>query len=76
MPQDELPSFPALAHLAESGFLAPDAWNCRKLQVSLKVAIELAHAARVASADRWSRTTVLRLPLHNDTGHARHAERL
>ena len=25
MPQDELPSFPALAHLAESGFLAPDA---------------------------------------------------
>ena len=41
MPQDELPSFPALAHLAESGFLAPDAWNCRKLQVSLKVAIDV-----------------------------------
>ena len=34
MPQDELLSFPALAHLAESGFLAPDAWNCRKLQFS------------------------------------------
>ena len=34
MPQDELPSFPALAHLAESG-------NCRKLQVSLKVAIDV-----------------------------------
>ena len=41
MPQDELPSFPALAHLAENGFLAPDAWNCRKLQVSLKVAIDV-----------------------------------
>ena len=41
MPQDEMPSFPALAHLAESGFLAPDAWNCRKLQVSLKVAIDV-----------------------------------
>ena len=41
MLQDELPSFPALAHLAESGFLAPDAWNCRKLQVSLKVAIDV-----------------------------------
>ena len=41
MPQDETPSFPALAQLAESGFLAPDAWNCRKLQVSLKVAIDV-----------------------------------
>ena len=41
MQKDELPSFPALAHLAESGFLAPDAWNCRKLQVSLKVAIDV-----------------------------------
>ena len=36
-----MPSFLALAHLAESGFLAPDAWNCRKLQVSLKVAIDV-----------------------------------
>ena len=43
MPQDELPSFPALAHLAENGFLAPDAWNCRKLQVSLKVANHQSH---------------------------------
>ena len=30
-----------LSTLAESGFLAPDAWNCRKLQVSLKVAIDV-----------------------------------
>ena len=41
MLQDELPSFPALAHLAETCFLAPDAWNCRKLQVSLKVGIDV-----------------------------------
>ena len=41
IPQDELPNFPALAHLAESGLPAPDAWNCRKLQVSLKVAIDV-----------------------------------
>ena len=41
MLQDELPSFPALAHLAETGFRAPDAWNCRKLQVSLKVGIDV-----------------------------------
>ena len=41
MPQDEVPCFPALAHLAENGFLAPDAWNCKKLQVSLKVTIDV-----------------------------------
>ena len=33
--------FPALAYLAERGFLAPDAWNCKKLQVSLKVTIDV-----------------------------------
>ena len=41
IPQDELPVFPALAHLAENGLLAPDAWNCRKLRVSLKVGIDV-----------------------------------
>ena len=41
LPQDELPSFAALAHPPKSGFLAPDAWNCRKLQVTLKVAIDI-----------------------------------
>ena len=41
MPQDEHLHFPALAHLAENGFLAPDAWNCKKLQVSLKATIDV-----------------------------------
>ena len=41
LPQDEQPHFPALAYLAEKGFLAPDAWNCKKLQVSLKVTIDV-----------------------------------
>ena len=41
LPQDEQRHFPALAYLAENGFLAPDAWNCKKLQVSLKVTIDV-----------------------------------
>ena len=41
MPQDELPCFPGLTHLAENGFLAPDAWNCKKLHVSLKVTTDV-----------------------------------
>ena len=41
LPQDEHPRFPALAYLAENGFLAPDAWNCKNLQVSLKVTIDV-----------------------------------
>ena len=41
LPQEEQPHFPALAYLAEKGFLAPDAWNCKKLQVSFKVTIDV-----------------------------------
>ena len=41
------PCFPALTHLAENGFLAPDAWNCKKLQVSLKVTIDVPMLATI-----------------------------
>ena len=41
MPQREQPDFPALALLAERGLLAPDAWNCKRAQVSLKATIDV-----------------------------------
>ena len=41
LPQREQPDFPALALLAERGLLAPDAWNCKRTQVSLKATIDV-----------------------------------
>ena len=32
----EQPEFPALAELAKRGLLAPDTWNCKRAQISLK----------------------------------------
>ena len=39
MPQDELPCFPASAHLADNGFLAPDgtAKSCKSAKVTIDV---------------------------------------
>ena len=44
MLQDELPSFPALAHLAESGFLAPDALELQETTSQLKGSNGRSHA--------------------------------
>jgi len=41
LPQEELPHFPALAVLAEKGLLAPDTWNSKREQVSLKATIDV-----------------------------------
>ena len=41
MPQREQPDFPALALLAARGLLAPDAWNCKRAQVSPKATIDV-----------------------------------
>ena len=41
VPQKDQPKFPALAFLAERGLLAPDAWNCKRNQVSLKATIDV-----------------------------------
>ena len=35
------PEFPALALLASRGLLAPDAWKCKRAQVSLKATIDI-----------------------------------
>ena len=35
------PEFPALALLASRGLLAPDAWKCKRAQVSLKATIDV-----------------------------------
>ena len=37
----EQPEFPALALLASRGLLAPDAWKCKRAQVSLKATIDV-----------------------------------
>ena len=36
LPLEEQPEFPALAELAKRGLLAPDAWSCKRAQISLK----------------------------------------
>ena len=38
LPMKDQPEFPALALLASRGLLAPDAWKCKRAQVSLKEA--------------------------------------
>ena len=41
LPLKEQPEFPALALLASRGLLAPDAWKCKRAQVSLKATIDV-----------------------------------
>ena len=40
LPLREQPEFPALAELAKRGLLAPDTWNCKRAQISLKASID------------------------------------
>ena len=40
LPLKEQPEFPALAELAKRGLLAPDAWSCKRAQISLKATID------------------------------------
>ena len=41
LPLKDQPEFPALALLASRGLLAPDAWKCKRAQVSLKATIDV-----------------------------------
>ena len=41
LPLKEQPDFPALTLLAGRGLLAPDAWNCKRAQISLKATIDV-----------------------------------
>ena len=41
LPMKDQPEFPALALLASHGLLAPDAWKCKRAQVSLKATIDV-----------------------------------
>ena len=41
LPLKEQPEFPALAELAKRGLLAPDAWSCKRAQISLKATIDV-----------------------------------
>ena len=41
LPLKEQPEFPTLALLASRGLLAPDAWKCKRAQVSLKATIDV-----------------------------------
>ena len=41
LPLREQPEFPALAELAKRGLLAPDTWNCKQAQISLKASIDV-----------------------------------
>ena len=41
LPLKDQPEFPALAFLASRGLLAPDAWKCKRAQVSLKATIDV-----------------------------------
>ena len=41
LPLKEQPEFPALAELAKRGLLAPDTWNCKRAQISLKATIDV-----------------------------------
>ena len=41
LPLREQPEFPALAELAKRGLLAPDTWNCKRAQISLKATIDV-----------------------------------
>ena len=41
LPLKEQPEFPALALLASRGLLAPDAWKCKRAQISLKATIDV-----------------------------------
>ena len=41
LPLKEQPEFPALAELARRGLLTPDAWSCKRAQISLKVTIDV-----------------------------------
>ena len=41
LPLREQPEFPALAELAKRGLLAPDTWNCKRAQISLKATINV-----------------------------------
>ena len=41
LPIKDQPEFPALALLASRGLLAPDAWKCKRAQVSLKATIDV-----------------------------------
>ena len=41
LPLREQPEFPALAELAKRGLLAPDTWNCKRAQISLKATMDV-----------------------------------
>ena len=41
LPMQDQPEFSALALLASRGLLAPDAWKCKRAQVSLKATIDV-----------------------------------
>ena len=41
LPLKEQPEFPALPKLAKRGLLAPDTWNCKRAQISLKATIDV-----------------------------------
>ena len=46
LPLKEQPEFPAPALLASRGLLAPDAWKCKRAQISLKATIDVPMLAR------------------------------
>ena len=41
LPLKEQLEFPALAELAKRGLLTPDTWSCKRMQISLKVTINV-----------------------------------
>ena len=41
LPQEQLPHFPALERLAESGLLAGNTWNSKREMVNFKATIEV-----------------------------------
>ena len=58
----EQPEFPALAELAKRGLLAPDAWSCKRAQISLKSTIDVPMLGTIIEQNddglQWSHNTV------------------
>ena len=53
LPIKDQPKFPALALLASRGLLAPDAWKCKRAQVSLKATIDVPMLGTIIEQGFW-----------------------
>ena len=62
LPLKEQPEFPALALLASRGLLAPDAWKCKRAQISLKATIDVL-MRRIRHETRFSRNKSQSTPM-------------